>query len=323
MKKYALFIVLFCIMVFGISCGGNAVRSSGQYNYSYNESDFNKYHWGPWERAQWVQNHNGWILNVKKCTYHNRWNGQTFAMWFYDKKCEFIYTAYQITPEMCHGENPKKFLWERGFRSIMYYTPSNIDVELLTPNLGGFTRYDQAYISSGTIMGPTRMNYNNGSSIASAPEPLSAEEIRAKYLEETQRALALNAIDKKKALLSKKIAELNERTRLFMSYLELTNQTLTKEEEEYHKWLLKSFEETLRAEVVDNTLWYQYPDGTVEHLMPLGHLTTLRALFYERKAVPPTTYYRFQMDYFINKTKAEMEEKKKEEEKMKKRAQQN
>lgn len=320
MKKYVLFILLLVIMIGAISCGVSTVRtgSSGNYNYSYDERDFNRYHWSPWQRAQWVQNHNGWILNVKKCTYHNQWNGQTFAMWFYDKKCENIYTAYQITPEMCHGENPKKFLWERGFRSIMYYSPSNIDVQLLTPNIGGFTRQEGSYIKSGTMMGPMKMSYNNGSSIANAPEPLSAEEIRAKYLEETKRALAAEAHDEDLAKLNNEIAKINEMTRVFIRYLELSNQTLTNEENDYFAWVVTALTESLRAEICDKTLWYKYPDDTIEHLPSSSTMRDLLKKSYNLKSVEQISYSKFLYNYRLEKLKAELAEKMKEEEKMKK-----
>ncbi len=112
MKHYTALSLLFTTIVLSsiVACAvGYVTAGPSSYSYSYDENYFNKYHRSAGQRAQWVQNKNGWILNVKKCTHHNQWNGQIYVIWLYDPKCEILYTAYLITPEMCQGENHKSF----------------------------------------------------------------------------------------------------------------------------------------------------------------------------------------------------------------------
>jgi hypothetical protein len=287
MKRYTTLLLILAVAGL-LACGSNYVRtnsSGSSYNYSYDERDFNKYKWSAWQRSQWVQNHNGWILNVKKCTYHNRWNGHTFAMWSFDPKCESFYTAYQITPEMCHGENPKKFLWERGFRNIMYYEPANVDIEYLNPNVANFTREEKSFTTAGTVIGPRKIGVNKGTAIANAPEPLTPQEAAAKDREEKKRIMAMQDYDKKAAELNNYIVQINKATRLLNAYLAATNQTLTEEEAAYQAWLVNAMIATCRADVYDKTSWYRYEDGTIEHLQNYYCLHNLYSKFVFRFSI--------------------------------------
>lgn len=274
MKRCATILLIFAILAF-VMCSGKKLhkKSSGYvdsnyYNYySYDERDFNKYKWSAWQRSQWVQNHNGWILNVKKCTYHNRWNGHTFAMWSFDPKCESFYTAYQITPEMCHGENPKKFLWERGFRNIVFYEPGALDVVNLNPNVVSFNREENAYIKTGTLIGPQKIALNTGRAFANAPEPLSPQQIMAKAFEEKQRAMEMVRENKMSYERTALTVKYNKLIRVLNAYLEATNQTLTPEETAYFAWLVGELNRSLKYRLDDKIIWLtDYEDGTVEYI---------------------------------------------------------
>ncbi len=113
MKHYTALSLLFTTIILSsiVACAvGYVTAGPSSYSYSYDENYFNKYHWSAGQRAQWVQNKNGWILNVKKCTHYNQWNGQTYVIWSYDPKYEILYTAYQITPRCVRGKTTKVFV---------------------------------------------------------------------------------------------------------------------------------------------------------------------------------------------------------------------